>query len=505
MFITRMTPKIACCAEKRVVLTPADTGLDVTLLPSEMPVKELRLTWEYDMARYTKVLADAWGVSLGDLGWKARGRVLRAEWYFAMTDGETTVCFGVKTGCNSFCSWEIGEKNVTLVLDVKNGGEGVALAEPLLCATVLSAESEGESAYAALRRFCGRMCEKPNLPKRPVYGFNNWYYAYGNITRESVMKDAELCALLASGLPKGAPKPFCVIDDGWQASRDPAYNGGPFAPNANFGDMKAIAEEIAARGCAPGIWVRSVCVLAEKVKLPRECYSENQEMFVRDKGKLLDPTTAGAREYIFSLIRTLSDSGYALIKHDFSAPDLMGNDFLKPHLTRGGWHFKDKTKTNAQVMKDFYRLVQDAAGDSVVIGCNTYNHLAAGIHEVQRSGADTSGYNWGVTKKNGINSLVYRLCQNDIFFKTDADCAVFTQHVPTDKNILFADLISCCNSALFVSAAPGILQPADVEKLIAIYARSAAGRSNAVPLDWQEKETPEMFLCDGEIVKYEWD
>ena len=510
MFVTKTVPAVISPTANSVVLTPTSNGLDVALLPCGMPVREFRLTWDFDMTPYTKILADSWGVALGNLGWKDRASVTRAEWYFALTDnsGSTSHCFGVRTGCAAFCSWLIEENRLTLVCDVRSGGEGVELTEPLLCATVVSMENNGnETVYAAAKRFCRLMCEKPRLAGHPVYGFNTWYYTYGDITRASVMKDAELCALLASGTPAGSPLPYMVIDDGWSRTRIPnVYNGGPFIPNEDFGDMEAVAEDIAATGCAPGIWVRALYVLPEMCpQIPEFCYSENQQYVSGKPGKILDPTTDGAKEYIFSLVRGLSDSGYKLIKHDFTCPDYMGNKFLSPSLTADGWHPHDRTKTNAQILMDLYSLIQEAANGAVVIGCNTYNHLAAGIHELQRSGCDTSGRNWETTKTFGINSLVYRLCQNNTFFETDADCACFTQHVPTEKNILFADVISRCNSALFVSAAPDILKPGDIDKLIEIYRRSAMAKSEAEPLDWMDNAVPTEFLSDGEVCKYNWD
>ena len=507
MFVTRSEPKITAPENVSVVLNPTASGLAVTILPSALPVREIRLTWDIDLSRYTKLLADCWGVALGDLGWKERGEVKFAAWYFSVTDGETTACFGVKTGCSSFCSWHIEENRITLICDVRSGGEGVELTEPLLCATVVSMEQSGVSVYTVTKNFCRLMCEKPKLAGHPVYGFNTWYYTYGNITRASVMKDAELCALLGSGIPAGSPKPYMVIDDGWTSTRIPdVYNGGPFLPNHDFGDMKIVAEDIAAKGCTPGIWIRALYVLDELCpQIPQSCYSQNQQYVAGKPGKILDPTTDAAKEYVYQLVRGLSDSGYRLIKHDFTCPDYMGNRFLSPSLTVDGWHPHDRTKTNAQILMDLYRLIQEAANGAVVIGCNTYNHLAAGIHEIQRSGCDTSGRHWSTTRENGINCLVYRLCQNNTFFETDADCACFTEYVPTDKNILFADLISRCNSALFVSAAPDILRPADIDALIEIFRRSAVTKTEAEPLDWLNKATPEEFLYEGDVYRYNWD
>ena len=45
------------------------------------------------------------------------------------------------------------------------------------------------------------MSEKPLLAARPIYGSNNWYYAYGrNVSAAGTLKDA---ALMAELMPKG--------------------------------------------------------------------------------------------------------------------------------------------------------------------------------------------------------------------------------------------------------------------------------------------------------------
>ena len=501
--------KILAPSDGSVRLVQGDGCVAVWLDPGTHPVASVKIKWYFDTSFMKRVLADSWGVARADLSWRPLPLSRPAEWYFLAHDGERTHGFGVKTGCNSFCSWIIESDGVVLVCDVRNGGDGVVLTEPLLCAEAIYRKSgEGESPFGAARAFCRRMCERPNLPKRPVYGFNNWYYAYGNITRASVMEDARLCARLASTLDQGAARPFMVIDDGWNRNggvrNGISYNGGPFSPKDNFGDLHVLADDIRAVGCDPGIWVRPMVVLDELCPhIPSECYSENQEF--PSIGKVLDPTTQGAREYVWSLIRGLSDSGYRLIKHDFTCPDLMGKQFLDPTLTLGGWHWKDKTKTNAQVFKALYSLIQEAAGDACVIGCNIYNHLAAGIHDIVRSGNDTSGHHWHITRDYGINTLAFRQCQNEAFFMTDADCAAFTDRVPTELNLRFAELISLSDSALFVSAAPGILKPQDEERLMECFRRSALGGHDLEPLDWMERDVPEHYACGGREYHFTWE
>lgn len=516
MFVTNSMPEITAPVRQAVSLHAEPGGLEIMLSPCGVPVKEIRLTWQLDTSGYTKILSDAWGVTAGTLGWKKKEGVARAEWYFALAGEQGVRCFGVKTGCSSFCSWLIEPQRITLICDVKNGGEGVELTQPLLCAVAVSMEGAAqETVYQTLRSFCGLMCEKPRLPGRPVYGCNNWYSTYGDITRASVLRDAELCALLASGRPDDAPMPYMLIDDGWAASRvpgvekygPPAFNGGPYAPNADFGDMKLVAEEVQARGCLPGIWIRPLCVRAELCpQMPQEFYSENQD-YARSEGtygSILDPSVAGVREYVFDLVRRLSDSGYCIIKHDFTCPDFMGNDLRMPEMTRPGWHLHDRSKTNAQVLLALYQTIQDAANGALVIGCNTYNHLAAGIHEIQRSGCDVSGVDWNVTRRNGINCLIHRLCQNRTFFLTDADCAAFTSYVPTEKNLQFAELIARCNSTLFVSAVPDVLTARDIDRLIEIFRCAAMEKNAAEPVDWMERAIPEEIMWNGQLYRYDW-
>ena len=290
------------CADA-VRVEPGERGWCITLMPGTEPIKAVRVKWFFDTTWMKKVLIDTWGVALADLQWRELPLPHPAQWYFAAYDGTHTHGFGVKTGCNSFCSWEIEPDGVVLSCDVKNGGEGVELREPLLCAEAVYYQSEGgQTPYAACQAFCCLMSTKSSYPDRPIYGFNTWYYTYGNITRASVLEDARLCARLASKLEDGTPRPFMVIDDGWNKNAFAGYNGGPFEPNDDFSDMAEVARQISEIGCEPGIWVRPLLVLPELCpEISDECYSENQDGSPTPRGKILDPTTPGAQGYIRKL------------------------------------------------------------------------------------------------------------------------------------------------------------------------------------------------------------
>src|SRR2546430_9977401 len=50
-----------------------------------------------------------------------------------------------------------------------------------------------------------------------------------------------------------------------------------------------------------------------------------------------------------------------------------------------GWNFHDRTKTSAEIVRELYTDIRRAAGDAMLIGCNTIGHLAAGLFEIQRT------------------------------------------------------------------------------------------------------------------------
>lgn len=95
-------------------------------------------------------------------------------------------------------------------------------------------------------------------------------------------------------------------------------------------------------------------------------------------------------------------------------------------LTEGGWHFADRTLTNAEIILRLYRTLRAAAGDTLLLGCNTVGHLGAGLFEIQRTGDDTSGRVWERTRRMGVNTLAFRLPQHGTFFASDPDCAAHT-------------------------------------------------------------------------------
>ena len=478
--------------DARVTAEVADGVLRITLLPCSDRVKWIRLRFDGDQHGVLAVLGDCLARALeNDLIWKSFVPHEKMAWYFHTNDGECLNSYGVKTGCSSFAFWQCDPCGITLLLDVRNGSSGISPKEPLLAAEVVCrAGKPGENMFRAAGEFCSMMCGKPNLASGPLYGFNNWYWAYGGIDRETAVNEAKSL----SRLTEGCAKPYMVIDDGWQLSHSKGYNGGPwYAANERFRDMQATAYDLNAAGCKAGIWIRPLLTMSHVPDgVP---YDSPFQKF----GTVMDPTHPFTLERVYEDIRRLTEWGYDLIKHDFTTMDLFGV------RVSGVGNFHDKTLTNAQIVRRLYETIQKAAGKAVVIGCNTFNHLAAGVHQIQRSGGDTSGRSFEITRRDGIHCMM-RVPQNGRFFAVDPDCPAFTPRVSKELNFEFMETVAMTGCALFASVTPGILTAAEEDRMHNIFrlVSTLKPEEHAEIADWTRTSVPSEFIFRGETKRYNW-
>lgn len=471
-----------------------DNEFELFLLANESKPCFIELHWDMVSDENTLVLGDAWERSYGDLGFRRLQDNTRAlPWYFLATNKEESFCFGVKTNAASFVSFSYDTKGITAVIDVRNGGSGVHLnSRRLLLATFIYSHYESGNVFDALKDFCNKMCVTRVLPKERIYGGNNWYYAYGNSSYEQIISDAKLQVSLSEGIEN---RPFQVIDDCWQINSCE----GPWLPNEKFRDMKKLADEIRALGARPGIWVRLLhnrdSALTEEMRIHRN-----------GEAKYLDPTHPEVKKYIISDIQRIKSWGYELMKHDFTTYDLFGawGSQLSFSITNiDSWHFYDKTKTNAEIVTELYKLIYDTANKMYIIGCNTISHLSAGLVHLSRTGDDTSGRKWERTRKMGVNTLAFRLPHNEVFYMCDADCVgILEKNIPWEKNKQWLHLLSYSNTPLFISCTDSIddEQKADIKEAYRVFNESHSIR----PLDILDTLTPEEWEIDGRIIKYTW-
>lgn len=495
--INKFTARIIC--EDKVTDTVIETvsrenELDLLLCADEDKPKFVELHWQTSDDGNFVVLGDAWERSYGDLEFRKLSENKRyMPWYFIATDKKTCFCFGVRTQANSFVSFKYDETGITALVDVRNGGSGVHLNGRKLCvATFICAFYNDSEVYENLCDFCRKMCDKPLLPKERVYGGNNWYYAYGNSSYEQIIADTKLQVELSDGIEN---KPFEVVDDCWQIN--PCE--GPWLPNEKFADMKKLADEIKEIGARPGIWMRLLHNRDNEI-------TDEMRILKGGKRQYLDPTHPFVREYIKADIERVKGWGFELIKHDFSTFDLFGSwgkDLDSVITEYENWHFFDKTKTNAEIVLDLYRLIKETAGDMYIIGCNTVSHLSAGLVHLSRTGDDTSGKEWERTRKMGVNTLAFRLAQNEAFYMCDADCVgILENYIPWEKNRQWLHLLSKSNTPLFVSCNDTIAD--EIKDDLKEAYRTYNAQHTIKPVDIFDTKTPSVWEIDGEEVQYKW-
>jgi alpha-galactosidase len=486
-----------------ISFTPELAGTVIRIHAPSAPMARVAIRWPATFAATTLFLGDAWERGYGDLQWLHMQPERILPWYFAAHDPASgqTVAAGVKTQPGAMCFWTVDEVGITLWLDLHNGGMPSILGDRVLdAATVVTATSEaGESPFAVIRRLCIKMCDAPRMAASNVCGNNNWYYAYGkDFDADQVRRDAGLLAELAGDHPN---QPYCVIDAGWSAGG--VTPGGPWmAGRAEiFPDMPGLAADIEKLGVRPGIWIRPTALSFGSGRRRLRPGPQNSQE------KALDLTMPQNLELIRQDIGRMREWGYRLIKHDFSTWDAFarwGFEF-GAEMTDPGWHFADRTLTNAEIMLRLYQTIRQAAGDAILIGCNTIGHLGAGLFELQRTGDDTSGKLWERTRRMGVNTLAFRLPQHGAFFAADADCVAHTENTPWEKDRQWLDLVARSGTPLFVSVDPKKITP-EVKSAMTAAMRLAlsGGTANVEPLDWLTNTCPRRWRFDDDVVEYEW-
>ncbi|MEP6778292.1 MAG: hypothetical protein ABJC26_00275 [Gemmatimonadaceae bacterium] len=473
-------------------------ALHVTLSSPSTAIKRVHLRWRGNTSTTKLILGDAWERAYGDLEWRgwAPDRVM--PWYAATNDGVVTHTYGVRTGANAFCFWQIDPQGISLWADVRSGAMGVQLGERALdvCDVVCRAGRTEESAFAAVRAFCKQMCSNPRIPAQPVYGSNDWYWAYGKNSSDSVRVDVNHIVELS---PTGSNRPFAVIDDGWQPerSKDKMGVGTWDHGNENFGDMAKLASDIKNGGARGGIWIRPLQATKETAdswRLPRN-------------RNFLDPSVPEVRQKIAEDISRLRTWGFELIKHDYTTFDLFGQWGFQmgAGMTRDGWTFATgSSRTTAEIVNELYSTIRSAAGDSLVIGCNTVSHLSAGKFEMCRIGDDTSGTEWNRVRKMGVNSLAFRGAQHNAFYVADADCIGVTTAIPWSLNKQWLDVLSRSGTMTFVSLAPDALGTEQRRDLKTALSLAAVPQPLAEPLDWQHNVYPSRWKMMGAERTFDW-
>lgn len=477
---------------------PDPDGTRITVR-AEGEVARVALRWNRALPEDALVMGDAWERSYGDLQWSGIRPHRPLPWYWVASSARSgqTIGAGVRVRPGAMASWTVDLSGFTLWLDLRSGTSPVHLAgRALHAATVVELSADpASSAFAGVAELVQALGGDALPVDRPIFGANNWYYAYGvGFDADAVTQDAALVSELTGD---GDIRPYSVIDAGW--SEGGSAPGGPWTGGwKTFTDMGAVADRIRGEGALPGLWFRPL--------LTRDQESLAHPAF-NDGGWPLDPSRPETLRRVAEDLARFRSWGYDLVKHDFSTFDALGAYFMgeKELPRKNPWTFADRSRTTAEIMIELYRTILDAADGMTVLGCNTIGHLAAGLEHVHRIGDDTSGRKWERTRRMGINTLAFRLPQHGSFFVADADCVPATPATPWAKNRQFLDLVARTGTALFLS-----IDPRSRSGIVDDDVRSAIGRmldgsgETAEPLDWLSTSAPSDWRFNGERTRYDW-
>jgi alpha-galactosidase len=496
---------------KDLIVNLKNTGSSIAIEIKAPKVKlsSVSLHWKTPVKSSSSVMNDQWERTYGDISWHKPLESEILPWYFLEYNNKNTNGFGVKTGAKSFCFWIVGNEKLSLTLDLRSGGDGVQLNDRQLKAAeiVTSRSSIDESPFQTARKFAKKMCEEAHMSKMPVYGINDWYFTYGNNSEKLIIEHTELMRPMAVDITN---RPFSVIDAGWfQTSPslpdDSSWGDNMDTPNKKFSDMGKLAEKIKNIGMRPGIWTRPLC---GSYKDP----SSLMLPLIKGRGKnnpILDPSIPQNLERIRNYFILYKSWGYELVKFDYTSFDIFGKwgfEMLKDGaLSQSNWKMNDTSKTNAEIVLNLYKIIREAAGETYIIGCNTFSHLSAGLFELNRIGDDTSGNEWARTRKMGVNTLGFRAIQQGIFYAADADCVGLTMKVPWEKNKQWMELVAKSGTPLFISAQPEAIGPEQKTTIKECFRLASQNLPVGEPLDWMETPYPKKWKLNYKIETFNWD
>lgn len=484
---------------------------DVRIASPSRGLSWVAVDWHHPWPQGAICLADAWERAYGTLGWKPVGDEDRlSPWYFLTHAGGRTGGYGVMVQPNALACWIIRRDGHSLRLDVRAGGSPVRLGGRTLHAVRIVTRRGilGETAFEAGRAFCRLMCPVPRLPKDPVYGYNDWYCAYGSNTATNFLRDAAYIADCAKGLTN---RPYVVMDDGWQLNspfRMKASSGhfesgtGPWdAAGPHFGmDMGAFCRRIVELDARPGLWYRPF----------RAWQGVPEGELLAGNPKCVDPTVPEVRRRIVADMSRFRNWGFRLVKVDYLTYDICRRWCRSQDeelFADGSVTWRDRSRTTCEVMKDVYCALREAAGDDVILlGCNALNHLAAGLFEVQRIGDDTSGEKWWRTKEMGVNAIGFRGVQDRVFFLADADCVGLARAgaIPWSQNRQWLNLLSRSGTPLFVSWHRHLADSAFKTALKKAFETASKWRTTGEPLDWMSSMHPSRWRMADGPAGYSW-
>lgn len=479
----------------------------LVVYPSDSPIKYLKLRFRGELNFVDKVMGDQWERSglKAFIEWRSvmAHRVL--PWFCYLIGDGVTACYGVKVQPNALCYFQVDTHGITLFVNLCSGNEGVDLKEPIVACEVVELIGEkGEDSYDVAKKFSKLMSPNPVLPKTPVYGVLDWYWAYGNTSEETVLNEADELVSMCKGFKN---PPYVIVDDGWQKSREvyeelPKYIGGPWNEfNSRHPNFDKLPEKLHKKGAKAGLWFRPLLTKGDVLS--------DAILYTDGDGIVLDPSHPFTLQRVYDDAKRFKEWGFDLLKHDFTVIDATqiyncSSDKDSVFMVDNKIKFYDNTKTTAMIFKDLYKAIQNGF-EKDIMACNAFSHLSAGIHSVYRVGDDNSGHAYEWTRRDGINSVL-RLPTNNTFYLCDPDVATFTKKTPSKVNLDFLEMCAITGMTCLASITPNILNEEEKKELSRIFKIASEGGKDYKIVNFDKNANPEEFISpNGKYIRFNWD
>ena len=284
------------------------------------------------------------------------------------------------------------------------------------------------------------------VPEISPTGWCSWYHYFTDVTEADVREN------LSELREWGIPVDVVQIDDGYMQAF------GDWRSIANgFEDMSAVADDIAASGYRPGLWLAPFYVEAGA-----DLYADHPEWFITEPTDAdidgpgtpvdggfragselygLDTTHPAVLEWLRETVSTVVDDwGFTYLKLDFLfAAALPGERY-------------DAEATRIEAYRRGVEAIAEAAGDDVfLLGCGAPMAPSVGLFDAMRVGPDTdpvwetpgeSGSQPGL--KNAVRNTLTRNYLHRRWWLNDPDCQLVrdTSDLTAAEREAFATLVA---------------------------------------------------------------
>jgi len=263
------------------------------------------------------------------------------------------------------------------------GNRGEAI--PLAAGETISLEPlwiEGSrDPYALHQTYAQRVAERTGAaapPGTPITGWATWYQFYEAVTEDDVRANLGLAAELAQR-DDLVPMDVFQIDDGWQVLWGDWTAGDDFPSG-----MATLAEDIAAAGFTPGLWMAPFYVHRST-----QTYADHPDWWVKDKaGEDIVFSNVGTGDYVI-IDATHPDAG-PWMAQQVADRVAEGWVYLKLDFLYAGAQEGQRAQdvTGIEAYHIGMALLREAAGDSWVLACGAPLLPSVGYAQSFRTGSD---------------------------------------------------------------------------------------------------------------------